>query len=83
MDHLSLHDTAGPYFVNCISESVEQNHFVVKVITMDEDWDGLIPQDRAGSQVQYSIAGQTRTVSWLCMCVVLDTTLKCRHWTPP
>lgn len=58
----------GPYFVDCISERVEENHFVVKVITMDEDWDGLTPDDRAGSKVLYSITGQTRAVSG-CICV--------------
>lgn len=54
---------AGPYFLDCISETVEENHFIVKVITMDVDWDGLTPADRAGSKVQYSITAQTRTVS--------------------
>ena len=75
--------------MDCISETVEENHFVIKVITMDEDWDGLIPEDRAGSKVQYSIAGQTRAVSGCimlcvhnaaCMCVVLDYVCVCDEW---
>ena len=63
MNDTGAHCAAGPYYVDCISETVEENHFIVKVITMDVDWDGLIPADRAGTKVQYSIASQTRAVS--------------------